>query len=398
MNKMSRTLILLLILSSLTVFGQTEIETIKKANDLITDKKYESAFNLLDQFDPTNDKPDIVLLKEDILLNYFVTSIMHQIFAITDIKKNEDILNYRGKEGSFSMKIFQVDSILTRLINIYPTNCKLRKGLADYYYEAHLKYGGNWLKNDNELFPLIQTNFQKAVDGNCADYLSYYVLGYINLVQEKNKESIPYFLESIELNNKYATSHYNLAYAYLFSDDRENALKYAKNSLDLYDDKEYKSDAARMLGQIYSELEDDANALTYYEIADKIDPENYYTIKPILNLYIKTDNKKANEITKAFFNLAPANPTIYTDLEKIYFSNGKEKNLIEFYKSQFSAFKNDKKIQGNLNFYLAKIYLETDKKVAKDFFIKAKQEFKKVFEKDHSVFNAIDEGLKQCEK
>lgn len=383
---------------SLTVFGQTEIETIKKANDFIAEKKYETAFNLLDKLDPTNDKPNIVLLKEDILLNYFVTSIMHQMFALTDIKKDEDILDYRGKEGSFSMQMFQVDSILTRLIKIYPTNCKLNKGLADYYYEVHLKYGGRWLKDDKELFPLIQTNFQKAIDGNCADYLSYYVLGYINLVQEKNKESIPYFLKSIELNDKYASSHYNLAYAYLFTDDRENALKYAKSSLELYNDREYKSDAARMVGQIYTELKDDKNALTYYEMADKIDPENYYNIKPILNLYIKTNNKKSDETTKAFFNLAPENPTIYNDLEEIYLSNKKDNELIDFYKSQFSAFKDDNKVQGSLNFYLARIYLETDKKVAKDYFIKAKQEFEKVFDKDHPVFNAIDKGIEQCKK
>lgn len=387
---------LFLTILSLTAFGQTENETIKKANDFIADKKYETAFNLLDKFDPTNDKPEITLLKKDILLNYFVTSIMHQMFAITDIKKNEDILDYRGKEGSFSMKMFQVDSILTRLIKIYPNNCKLYKGLADYYYDAHLRYNGHWLIDDKELFPLMQINFQKAVDGNCADYLSYYVLGYANLAQEKTKESIPYFLKSIELNNKYASSHYNLAYAYLFTDDRENALKYAKTSLDLYNDKEYKSDAARMVGQIYTELKDDKNALTYYEMADKIDPENYYNIKPILKLYIKTGNKKAKETTKAFFNIAPANPTIYNDLEEIYLGNDKGNDLIKFYKSQFSAFKDDKKVQGNLNFYLARIYLDTDKKLAKDYFIKSKEIFEKVFDKDHAVFNAINEGLEQC--
>lgn len=389
---------LFLTILSLTAFGQTEIETIKKANDFIAEKKYETAFNLLDKFDPTNDKPDIVLLKEEILLNYFVTSIMHQMFALTDIKKNEDIMDYRGREGSFSMQMFDMDSILTRLIKIYPTNCKLYKGLGDYYYDAHLRYGDNWLKSNKEQFELMQTNFQKAVDGNCADYLSYYVLGYTNLAQEKTKESIPYFLKSIELNKTYASSHYNLAYAYLFTDDRENALKYAKTSLDLYNDKEYKSDAARMVGQIYTELKDDKNALTYYEMADKIDPENYYNIKPILNLYIKTNNKKANETTKAFFNLAPANPTIYNDLEEIYLSNKKDKDLIAFYKSQFSAFKDNEKVQGSLNFYLARIYLDIDKKVAKDYFIKAREIFEKIFDKDHAVFNAIDEGLEQCKK
>lgn len=393
---MRKITILFLTLLSLTVFGQTEIETIKKSNDFIADKKYETAFNLLDKFDPTNDNPEIVLLKEEILLNYFVTSIMHQMFALKDINKNQDILDYRGKEGIFTMQMFKGDSILTRLIKIYPNNCKLYKGLGDYYYDAHLRYEGNWLINDDELIPLMQKNYQKAVDGNCADYLSYYVLGYLNLIQEKNKESIPYFLKSIELNDKYAISHYNLAYAYLFTDDRENALKYAKNSFDLYNEKEYKSDAARMVGQIYTELNDDKNALMYFEMADKIDPENYYNIKPILYLYIKTNYKKSDEMTKAFFNLAPENPTIYSDLEDIYLSNNKEDELIEFYKSQFSTFKDNKKVQGNLNFYLGRIYLDKDKKLAKEYLIKAKEFFEKVFEKDHDVFNAIDDGLEQC--
>lgn len=294
------------------------------------------------------------------------------------------------------MQMFQVDSILTRLIKIYPNNCKLYKGLADYYYDAHLRYNGRWLIDDKELFPLIETNFQKAIDGNCADYLSYYVLGYANLTKEKTKESIPYLLKSIEMNKDYASAHYNLAYAYLFTDDRENALKYAKTSLDLYNDKEYKSDAARMVGQIYTELKDDKNALKYYEMADKIDSGNYYNIKPLLNSYIKSNNKKASETTKVFFNLAPTNPTIYNDLEEIYFSNKKDKDLITFYKSQFSAFKDDNKVQGNLNFYLARIYLDTDKKLAKEYFIKAKDVFEKVFDKNHAVFNAINEGLEQC--
>jgi len=383
---------------SLSIFGQTEIQTIKKTNKFITEKKYETAFNLLDKFDAKNDKPEIVLLKEKILLNYFVTSIMHQLFALKDINKDEDILDYRGKNGSYNMHIFPVDSILTRLIKIYPDNCKLHKGLADYYYEVHLKYGGNWLKDDNELFRLIETNYQKAIDGNCADYLSYYVLGYINLTQKKYKKSIPYLLKSIKMNNGYASSHYNLAYAYLFNGERKKALKYAINSFDLYNDKVYKSDAARMIGQIYTELNDDKNALKYYEIADKLDPNNYYNIIAILNLYLKADNQKANEMTKAFFDLAPTNPTIYDDLEDIYFNNKKTSELINFYKSQFDVFQNNPKVLGNLNFYLARIYLKTDKKIAKDYLIKAKKEFIKVFDKNHPVFKAIDEGLENCKK
>ena len=387
-----------LTLFSMTVFGQTETETIKKANDLITNKKYESAFKLLDKFDPKNSKPNIVLLKVDIVLNYFVSSIMHQMFALKDIEKNEDILDYRGNNGSFNMQTFPVDSILNKLIKSYPTNCKLYKELGEFYYEVHLKYGNRWLEDKSELFKRMQTNFQKAVDGNCADYLSNYVLGYVNVAQKKYKECIPYFLKSIEQNKDYATSHYNLAYAYLLTDDNQNALKYAKNALALYTEPNYKSDAARMTGVIYRELEDYNNAIKNYELADELDPDNYYTLKPLLELYVKTGNKKSNETAKAFFSFAPENPTLYDELEEIYYNNKKENDLIAFYKSQLSAFTDNEKVQGNLNFYLGKIYVEKDKKIAKEYFLKAKKIFGKIFDSDHQVFNAIEDGLKECGK
>lgn len=380
-----------------TVLEQAKTETIKKVHELIAEKKYESAFVLLDSIDSQNSQPDIVLLKEDIALNYFVTSFMHQAFAFKDIAPNEDIMDYRGTDGSYKLHLFQVDSILENLIKIEPDNCKLYKGLGDFYSDVYSKYTDRWLKNDSELFTLIQTNVQKAIDGNCADYQSYYDLGFINLVQEKYKESIPYFLKSIEMNNERAVSHYNLAYAYLYADDHQNALKYAKNALEIYTDLELKGDAARMLGQIYKELKDTLNAVESYELANKIEPENYYTIKALLRLYVKTSNKKAEEITNVFFNLAPENPAIYNDLEDIFYESEKENDLIAFFKSQLSVFKDNDIVQGLLNFYLGKIYLETDKKVAQKYFLESKENVGKILDKDHPMLISIEEGIKRCE-
>jgi tetratricopeptide (TPR) repeat protein len=392
------TTLIFLLVFEISTFGQTEIEAIKKANDLIANKKYESAFKLLDNFDPKNDKPEIVLLKVDIVLKYFVSSIMHQMFALKDIEKNEEIMDYRGKEGSVSMQMFQVDSILKRLIKNNPNNCKLYRGLGEYYFEVHLKYEGRWLKDDNELFKYMFTDFQKAIDGNCADYLSYYVLGYIKLVQEKYKESIPYLLKSIELKNDNASSHYNIACAYLYIEDRENALKYAKNSLDLYTDQVYKSDAARMIGQIYTELKDDKNALINYELANKIDSGNYYNLKPLLYIYVKTNNIKEKETTKLFFKIAPDNPTIYEDLGNIYYNTEKLNELTTFYKEQLKEIKDNPKVEGNLNFYLGQIFIDSDKKLSKEYLLNAKKIFSKIYDKDHQVFKTIDEGLKQLDK
>lgn len=392
------TLLFISALFTLTVSAQTESETLKQANDLIADKKYESAFKLLDSFDPKNTLPDIVLLKEHIALDYFVSSIMHQAFGLKDLEKHEDIADYRGKEGDFVLQLFQIDSVLENLVKQYPTNCKLYRGLGEFYYKAHASYGGRWLKSDHELFKLIETNYTKAVEGNCADQASYYTLGYVALAQERYTESIPHFLTAIEMDQNDPSAHYNLAYAYLYVDDRQHALKYAKNALDLYTDRTYKSDAARMMGQIYSELEDYPNATLSYELADNISPANYYTLRPLLGLYVMTNHAKVKEATKAFFNLSPANPTIYNDLEKIYYRNKKENELIVFYEERLPDYKNDAKVLGSLNFYLAKLYLTTDKKRAKTYFTAAKETLSTVYGKDHGVFKAIEEGIKQAEK
>jgi len=150
-----------------------------------------------------------------------------------------------------------------------------------------------------------------------------------------------------------------------------------------------------MIGQIYSELNDTKNAIVFYELADKIDSKNYYNLQPLLALYVKTDNQKKEEMMNSFYNLAPDKPTIYNDLGNIYFENKKINELIEFYKSKLLTYEDEKKISGNLNFYLGQLFLDSDKKIAKEYFLNAKSIFKTIYDNDNQVFKAIDEGIKQ---
>lgn len=379
----------------LSTFGQDESEILKKSHGLIDEKKYDSAFKLLHGFDPKNDRPSIALLKEEIVLNYFVKSIMHQLFGLKDLKSNEDIYELRGQEGISSMYNFPVSEILDTLIKKYPENYELYKGLAEYYYEVHLKYGDNWFKKNDELLLLIERNYNIALDHNVYDYLTYYALGYISVLNEKYKESIPLFQKSISLNNDYASSYYNLAYAYLYLNDRENAILNAQKSLDLYQDQVYKADAARMLATIYKELNNEQKAIEYYELSDKIDPNNYFTLKPLLTFYLKSGDGKYKVLTDQFYKIAPGNPTIYNDLSLIYFENNKLSELAQFYKLNLSESKLEPKVKGNLNFYLGRIYIETDKKLATEYFVKARGIFAKIYDKDNEVFKAIDNALKE---
>lgn len=393
---MKKIITTLLCIAALSGYSQSNADVLSAAQKLIDEKKYESAYVLLDNADPNNENPDVVLLKEDIVLNYFVSSMMHQVFALKDLKKNEDIMQYRGQTGTFSMFAFQVDSVLLKLIAAYPDNCKLYRGLALYYNEVLNKYGG-WLSGEKELEQNIIDNGTKAIDGGCADYATYHNMGVVILMQEKNEQGIPYLQKATELDPEQADAHYNLAYAYLFANQHDSALRHVKISLDLYKDKELKGDAARMAGQILMEKGEYRDALKYFELADKLVPNDYYNLRPMLKLYLVTGDKKATATAKRLFELAPENPTIYQALEDAYSSAGKEWELVRFYKALIPKYKKDRAtlgvILGNIHFYLGKLYMNSDKATAKEYFLKAKEIFTIIFPSDHYVFEVIDEAL-----
>ena len=384
---------LLLTLLAFAGCSQAQTDVLSAAQKLIDTKKYESAYVLLDKDDPNNEKPDVVLMKEDIVLNHFVSSMMHQVFALKDLKKNEDVMDYRGKNGSFSMFSFPVDSVLLKLIAAYPDNCKLYRGLAFYYTEVLNKYGEYWLIDEEGLTQKAIDNGKKAIDGGCGDYNTYHKTGVALLWQEETEASIPYLKKATELEPKNADAHYNLAYAYLFTEQLDNALPQAKTSYDLYKDKDLKGDAARMTGQILMEKGDYRNALKYFETADKLIPNDYYNLSPLLRLYLVTGNQKAPSTAKKLFELAPENPTIYQAMVEAYRFADREPELVRFYKAQLPKYVNNDEVFGNLHFYLGTLAMEHDKAAAKEYFLKAKEIFGHVYDKDHYVFEVIDNAL-----
>lgn len=384
---------LLLTLLAFAGYSQAQTDVLSAAQKLVDAKKYESAYVLLDKDDPNNEKPDVVLMKEDIVLNYFVSSMMHQVFALKDLKKNEDVMDYRGKTGTFSLFPFQVDSVLLKLIAAYPDNCKLYRGLAFYYTEVLNKYGEYWLIDEEELTQKAIDNGKKAIDGGCGDYNTYHNTGVALLWQEETEASIPYLKKATELEPKNADVHYNLAYSYLFTEQLDNALPQAKTSYDLYKDKDLKGDAARMTGQILMEKGDYRNALKYFETADKLIPNDYYNLSPLLRLYLVTGNQKAPSTAKKLFELAPENPTIYQAMVEAYRFADREPELVRFYKAQLPRYVNNDKVFGNLHFYLGTLAMDHDNAAAKNYFLKAKEIFGHVYDKDHYVFEVIDNAL-----
>ena len=162
------------------------------------------------------------------------------------------------------MFTFAPDSILNSLIDKYPDNYNLRKSL-DHHHEVHLKYQQNWLEPDSIVISRFCDNYKIAYDNEIYDYWSAYGLGYAYLMQRDYKLAIPYLEKSTELKNDYPPSYYNLAYAYLYNDQRGKGIKSAKVATNLYDYPAYEADAARMIAVMYRELEDFDNSIGFYK-------------------------------------------------------------------------------------------------------------------------------------
>ena len=87
-----------------------------------------------------------------------------------------------------------------------------------------------------------------------------------------------------------------------------------------------------------------------HEKSNKISPNNYYTLKNLLNLYLFDNNAKLDLTLDSFYSLDPTNPTIHNDLVRIYSIMNKQADLISFYKAKLKVSGKDQELQGNLYF------------------------------------------------
>ncbi|MFM2224832.1 MAG: hypothetical protein RJA07_1034 [Bacteroidota bacterium] len=241
---------------------------------------------------------------------------------------------------------------------------------------------------DSTAFELVEKKYQIVIDHQLADYNVYNAIGLRLATYKKYKESIPYLQKSINLKNDFTDSHFNLANACMGLDVPDSVIKYAKNALALFQ----KAETAILIAECYTEKRDYRNAIIYYELANKIEPNRLYNLKPLLKLCVRTGNKKANEITKKYFDLKPDGTNVYQELFNIYLYYHKMDELIEFFKEQLAIYKDDKKVLGYLNFYLGNLHLQIDKKeLAKQYFLNA------LNNSSNEINKGIEAGIKLAE-
>ncbi|UOQ75328.1 tetratricopeptide repeat protein [Hymenobacter sp. 5516J-16] len=224
---------------------------LQRVNQLVLERRYESAWKLLKFLDQMNTDPAVALQKTEVALHYYTATDELKRFNFRDLKLldlSPDSLRQLGQDSvRYS---FPVRRVLEKLQKQYPDNYKLDRALGDYYFTVQQCDCAESDLSEDEVFRRTIRHYQQAHDHGQGDYLSYFALGYSYQRLGQFKESLAPFERSIQLRKNYPTAHLNLAFVYLELKDFEKARNHARRAVELFPDDAHKEDAAFLLSQI----------------------------------------------------------------------------------------------------------------------------------------------------
>jgi tetratricopeptide (TPR) repeat protein len=391
----NKVFILLLFISS-SLLGQ---RCIKQSNKLIAEKKYRSAWEVLDKADPKNQKPSIALAKTNLLLSYFINTVMHKVFTLKDIQSSQKVDDFRGKDENGNLIRFDPEEILDTLLKHNPTEYTLYEGLGNYYYETFILFQENWVKKPEELVKLIETNYQIASDHGIKTAKNTYRIGFAQLFLQRFKEARSSFSESIRLNPSFPDAYYSLAYSCLHLNENDSALRYAKQAYQLFTDTFNRSDVHLLLGLIYSAKKDSVSSLQEYRDAAFMNPKNQSMSQLLLKAALRYNAPDLHAIASNYFDMDPKGPDTYNQLINGYFQANKSKEIMSFMEEKLNQYSKDAEVSGSICFYRAYVYVILEEKVkARADLLKAKELFSRVYAPDNEMFSAIQDALKELDK
>lgn len=373
----------------------TTTETlIKKSDDLIKNRKYESAFNVLGK-DNTN--RFIIHKKTEICINYFVQSIGHRMFALQDLKDGEDLYALRSGSGKYNMYLYDPVDIITAYYKKNSQSTIIEKTLGDYYYDVSIRYPGNWFESDEIVAKKSIEHYENAFSKNfytinmlinCAD----------KYAQIRNADkAIEYYLKALDENPALYNVPFNISSAYFSKSDYKAAIKYGNKAISIYkNDPNYQMDAILLCSDAAYALNDFEKSIEYLNMGLSISKDEYKIYKKMGSSYLALNNiKKANENLDTLFSFAPANPAASQMIMEIYDKNTEE--LMKFFARSITKYKSNDAALANLYFHYSLVYYyDNNKKEALKFALLAKEKFIKV-----NTYNdnkkTIDELIEKCQ-
>lgn len=376
-------------------------DLLAEADALTAQKKYESAFKLLDSRDPANIEPEILIKKSEILRQYYIKSEKHRTFTLADLSTSTALNDLRGQKD---LKLgteynFDIDQALTALSKIYPKDYRLKVALGDFYQDVYYGYDKDWFRPKEELESLINENYRAASKKKVYSYYSLYWLANAKMKQGSMKDAQPLLLKSIEMKPDFANAHFNLAYAYLYDWKKLEAIKQAQLAFDLYAEPKYKSECAQLLVKIYSSLNDPENSLKYARVCAELEPRNT-TLQLMLIHYqlILKEFEPANAKAKELLDRDPGNSETYSSLIKVYGGNNALPQFMKFLEGLLPSYRKNLKASGMAHFFLGSLYFNNNYAKSKEHLAAARRCILQTGGQGSDMLKLIDRGIKNLSK
>jgi tetratricopeptide (TPR) repeat protein len=365
-----------------SILADNVADVLPEARKLVAKKHYQSAYELVQKADPEHRDLEAVLFKYDLLWNYYASRIGADLFALRDLADHERIEEVRGAEGTFEMFQFETEKTLARMLKQHPEDARIYRALGHYQYKQLCVHPDAATEDGKSYADTAAEHLNRAVKAGLDDDSTRFALGHMALSRGKFPASIAHFEKCIELKPDYAAAHFNLASARFKVGSARDALESAKSAVKLYTEPHLKSDAASLAGDILAELGEDKESLRHYELADEIQPDAYPNIKSLLMMRLRHEAADADATALRLMALDPENPTMFGDLEEVHMTENRSGRLIRLYNSQLKLADNDRSpvATGNIHFYLARLYLESEPQLARQHFKAAKSCFYKLFQ------------------
>lgn len=397
---------------------KAETAALKQANDLVAQRKYSSAFALLQKFDRQNTRPAVAMRKQEIALSYHITTREYETFTLKDLALVESLEQMRAQRSYDSAYRFPIEEVLLNLKRRNPTNYRLDKALGDYYYSAQQCDCAEKAKGEDKLFALMVRHYEIAHLRGYGDYLSYYALGYAHERLGNFAQAIGPFKRSIQLKKDFPDAHYHMAYSLLELKQLENARDEVRLALNYYQDEQFKSDAAYMLADIEEQIKrapksgtksagrknapasDSAKptqpaATATTEAAPASPPADLASVQLKLLAALKGQNKpEIARLTNQYFQLAPKEESTYRELLDLYVMHKQAEALTTFFTEQAAVPNQPPVVQGYLRLYLGHLYLEQKDTVqARNQFVLSRQFLVQALPTTDRVFAVLDQLL-----
>ncbi len=185
--------------------------------------------------------------------------------------------------------------------------------------------------------------------------------GNIHFQREEYENAIDAYNKAIELDRSFGWPYSNMAHTYLKLGKFAEAILLYQKSASLLKKKEEKAAAWNSLGNIYRHLNEYENALSAYQKADEIDPQNtgrhgsmdLASLEPnsrsaqvwleLGNLFFKSGSYK--EAADAYTNTVKIDPSsgwAHSNLAMSFVFQGKYKEAVSVYLKSIELFDNDK--------------------------------------------------------